>query len=185
MDAAGNFLVTWSSAGQDGSGAGVYGQRYRANGTRQGGEFRVNQTTAGNQERSMAALDADGDAVVVWTGPAADGSGGVWARRYGAAGAAAGGEVRVNSGGIVGSSAAVDMDRNGGYVVAWSQTVTGSSTNLAQAYDAGGAAIGGSFVVIDTRNPARLQVVTRPGGAFVILGSRDDGVLFGKEFIVV
>jgi hypothetical protein len=32
MDAAGNFVVTWSSYGQDGSGSGIYAQRYNAAG---------------------------------------------------------------------------------------------------------------------------------------------------------
>jgi hypothetical protein len=46
--ADGGFVVTWSSAipgyvaGQDGSGSGIYGQRYAANGTTVGSEFQVN-----------------------------------------------------------------------------------------------------------------------------------------------
>jgi len=44
MDAAGDFIVTWSSNGQDGSGYGIYAQRYDAAGTAQGGEFKVNTT---------------------------------------------------------------------------------------------------------------------------------------------
>ena len=42
MDASGNFVVVWQSYGQDGSGKGVYAQRYNAAGVAQGGEFRVN-----------------------------------------------------------------------------------------------------------------------------------------------
>src|SRR3954449_3824018 len=44
-DAAGNFAVTWQSSGQDGSGLGIYAQRYNAAGVAQGGEFRVNSFT--------------------------------------------------------------------------------------------------------------------------------------------
>ena len=43
--ADGGFVVTWSSAGQDGSGLGIYGQRYAADGTPVGSEFRVNTYT--------------------------------------------------------------------------------------------------------------------------------------------
>src|SRR5262249_18344584 len=50
MDAAGDYVVTWSSYGQDGSGWGVYAQRYDVNGKALGGEFRVNTTTLGDQE---------------------------------------------------------------------------------------------------------------------------------------
>src|SRR5205085_11902955 len=42
MDAAGDFVVTWSSNLQDGSSFGVYAQRYNAAGVAQGGEFRAN-----------------------------------------------------------------------------------------------------------------------------------------------
>src|SRR5687768_14338135 len=57
---AGDSLVVWQSYGQDGSGWGVYAQRYDAAGNRLGGynpgdpaptsgELRVNATTAGDQ----------------------------------------------------------------------------------------------------------------------------------------
>src|SRR5688500_15253514 len=41
-DAAGNSVVVWGSALQDGSGTGVYAQRFDAAGAPVGGEFRVN-----------------------------------------------------------------------------------------------------------------------------------------------
>src|SRR5690606_36401463 len=44
MDSDGDFVVTWTSTYQDGSGYGVYGQRYDMNGNALGGEFRVNTT---------------------------------------------------------------------------------------------------------------------------------------------
>ncbi|MBC8116758.1 MAG: hypothetical protein H7062_20375, partial [Candidatus Saccharimonas sp.] len=49
MDADGDFVVVWSSFLQDGSGYGVYAQRYNRAGLAQGGEFLVNTTTANNQ----------------------------------------------------------------------------------------------------------------------------------------
>src|SRR5262249_16035375 len=48
MDGAGNFVVTWSSYGQDGSGWGVFAQRYDMNGNPIGREFQVNTFTAGD-----------------------------------------------------------------------------------------------------------------------------------------
>ena len=51
-----------------------------------GPEFRVNTNTAGSQVRPNAAVEPDGDFVVVWTGP--DGQGvGVFGQRYDVAGA--------------------------------------------------------------------------------------------------
>ncbi|HEY7111948.1 MAG TPA: hypothetical protein VIA45_03355, partial [Thermoanaerobaculia bacterium] len=42
MDPRGNFVVTWDSADQDGSGYGTFAQRYDPAGAAQGGEFQVN-----------------------------------------------------------------------------------------------------------------------------------------------
>src|SRR5688572_1698217 len=47
-DADGEFVVTWSSDGQDGSGYGIFAQRYNAAGTASGTEFRVNAFTTGH-----------------------------------------------------------------------------------------------------------------------------------------
>ena len=41
----GGFVVTWTSYGQDGSGSGVYGQRYTASGQASGNEFKINTYT--------------------------------------------------------------------------------------------------------------------------------------------
>ena len=48
-DANGNFVVVWRSYGQDGSGDGVFGQRFNASGVPQGSEFQVNSYTTGDQ----------------------------------------------------------------------------------------------------------------------------------------
>src|SRR5262249_50580984 len=70
----GGFVVTWTSSGQDGSGYGVYGQRYAADGASLGGEFRLNQITAGDQGNDSyygaehVTLLNDGHFVQVWSG---------------------------------------------------------------------------------------------------------------------
>ena len=65
MDNAGNFVITWTSANQDGSGYGVYAQRFNASGVGQG-EFSVNTATANDQMHSQVAMDAAGNFVIVW-----------------------------------------------------------------------------------------------------------------------
>ena len=60
-DDAGNFNITWSSQDQDGDNWGVYGKRYNASGLAQGGEFRVNTSTAKEQMFSSVAMDAAGE----------------------------------------------------------------------------------------------------------------------------
>ena len=112
MDAAGNFVVTWTSHEQDGSSWGIYAQRYDASGAPQGAEFRVNTHTTNAQEYGTVAMDATGDFVVTWMGQGANGSG-TYAQRYDAAGVARGLEFRV-----AGSFwPAVAMDADGDFVV--------------------------------------------------------------------
>src|SRR5207249_118900 len=94
MDDSGNFVVVWASQGQDGSGWGAYGQRFDNNAQRQGGEFRANTTTAGDQQHPSVAVDNYGNFFVTWSSPDGDGSG-VWARHYDAAGVAHGNEFLV------------------------------------------------------------------------------------------
>ena len=84
-----------------------------------GAEFLVNVVTAGNQNYSDIALDADGDFVVVWR--SSDGlSFGIFARRFGSSGVAQGGQFQVNSYTTNEQSmATVDLEADGDFVVAW------------------------------------------------------------------
>jgi Ca2+-binding RTX toxin-like protein len=115
----GGFVVTWISNGQDGSGVGIYAQRYSATGAPIGNEFQVNTTTVGPQDNPAVAMDAAGNFVIAWDSP--DGSGdGVYAQRYNVAGAALGGEIQVNTFTSSGQQApAVVMAANGDVTVVW------------------------------------------------------------------
>jgi hypothetical protein len=66
-DALGNFVVSWASETGDGNGYGVFGQRFSANGTRRGAEFRVNTATTGQQYMPSIGSDPVGNFVVAWT----------------------------------------------------------------------------------------------------------------------
>jgi hypothetical protein len=82
MGAAGRFVVSWTSSGQDGSYSGVFGQLHDITGLPQGDEFRVNTTTYGFQTFPAAAMDLAENFVVVWSGP--DGSElGIAGQRFG------------------------------------------------------------------------------------------------------
>src|SRR5262249_42879820 len=144
----GKFVVTWSSNGQDGSGWGVYGQRYDANGNPLGGEFRVNTTTAGDQQYTAVALDPTGDFVITWTSNGQDGKGwGVYAQRYAANGNPLGGEFQVNATTDGDQQySAVALDATGDFVITWLNTAPDLKTSIAaQRFDASGTPQGGEF----------------------------------------
>jgi hypothetical protein len=79
----GGYVITWVSDGQDGSGLGVYGQKFSSDGVRDGDEFLINAKTVGGQ--SAPAVSAVGDGfVTTWTSDQQDGSDyGVYGRSYG------------------------------------------------------------------------------------------------------
>jgi hypothetical protein len=122
MDADGDFVVTWSSNLQDGADFGVFAQRFDAEGSFQGPEFRVNSATADRQIASVVASAANGDFAIIWGSRNQDGSGyGVYAQRYNSAGVRRGGEFRVNSFTTNDQRLpAVAMDSDGDFVAVWS-----------------------------------------------------------------
>ena len=148
MSADGDFVVTWSSWGQDGFANGVYAQRYGASGGSLGAEFRVNPSTAGNERYASVAMDDDGDFAVTWM--QSDGSAvGVFAQRYTAAGTPDGPAFRVNSfteGNQLGTS--VDMDADGDFVVTWYRIKTEEDRDVyVQQFNAAGVPQGPETLV--------------------------------------
>jgi hypothetical protein len=78
-----NFVVTWQSYLQDGSGNGVFGQRLNNAGAPIGSEFQVNTYTTQSQSSPAVAAHADGTFVVAWDSYLQDGSSfGVFGQRF-------------------------------------------------------------------------------------------------------
>jgi hypothetical protein len=173
MDAPGNFVVAWESVGQDGSGEGIYAQRYDATGAAQGGEFRINVVTALNQSAPTVAMDALGEFVVAWEDSTDGGGTGVYARRYDALGVAQDTAFRVNTittGNQQGASAAMDAD--GDFVIAWqSYGQDGAHFGIyARRYSQAGAAQADEFLVNTTTTGAQQSphVSSDDAGNFVV-----------------
>jgi hypothetical protein len=173
MDANGNFVVAWSSDAQDGSGAGVYAQRYNAAGVAQGGEFRVNTTTANAQVIPMVAMDAVGNFVVVWQSTGQDGSlEGIFGQRYNAAGVAQGGEFGVNVT-TAGNQYLDDiaMDAAGNFAVSYSSALDGSGDGVyVRRFDAAGNPLSGEVRAntTTTNDQNWSSVAMDPNGNYVV-----------------
>ena len=153
---AGDFVVTWTSAGQDGSGAGVYGKKYTLGGNVAGSEFRVNNTTTGDQSDSAVVMNRiTGEFIVTWTSAAQDGSGlGIYGQRYDILGSKTGSEFKVNTataGDQSDSSIAINRF-SGAFIVTWTSAgQDGSGTGIyAQRYNPAGNTLGAEFRVNTT-----------------------------------
>ena len=118
MDAAGNYVVVWEST-HEGQRS-IFGQRFSAAGVALG-EFRISDHSVNERARPSVAMTPLGDFVVTWQGWAADADRwGIHARYYSANGTLQAGTFVVNdyqSGDQ--HSAAVAMNEDGGFVVAW------------------------------------------------------------------
>jgi len=62
-----DYMIVWTSQGQDGSREGVFGQSVHENGTPVGGEFQVNTTSISRQIEPVATSDGASQFLVVWT----------------------------------------------------------------------------------------------------------------------
>jgi hypothetical protein len=151
MDAAGDFVITWQSNNEDGSGWGIYAQRYNAAGVPQGGEFFVCSFTQYQQEYPSVAMDSAGDFVITWSSQNQDGSGwGIFAQLYNAAGVPQGSEFQVNTYTQNDQEySAVAFDPAGNFLITWSSHgEAGSNWGVyGQSYSAAGAPLGGEFLI--------------------------------------
>ncbi|HET7675491.1 MAG TPA: Ig-like domain-containing protein [Gammaproteobacteria bacterium] len=178
MDAVGDFVIAWSSYGQDGDGNGVFARRYKADGTPLSGELQVNTQTIADQQTPAVAMDADGDFVVAWVDYQTNVDGsyfGIFARPFEAGGVAVGTEFQVNSfTTLIQSAPTVAMDADGDFIVAWQTKYEDAGTGdlgiAAQRFQANGAPAGSEFIVNttttgDQENPA---VAMDAAGNFVV-----------------
>jgi len=130
----GSFVVVWNGPG-DGSGSGIFGQRYSSKGTPIGGEFQVNTYTTKSQRGASIAMAPNGGFVVAWTGYGDGGTGsyytyggytyavggyGIFARRFAANGKPLGSDFQVNTyTTYYQAGPTVAVDSSGDFVVAW------------------------------------------------------------------
>jgi len=192
----GGFVVIWDSFGsQDGSGIGVFGQRYDASGASVGGEFQVNTYTTNFQYHSSVTASSDGGFVVAWESAGQDGSGnGIFGQRYDATGASVGSEFQVNT--YTQSDQAkpsVTALSNGGFVVTWQSAgdQDGSGRGVfGQRYDASGVSVGSEFQVntYTTGSQGTPSITAFSDGGFVVTwasyGNQDGNSagVFGQRY---
>ncbi|MEO5350176.1 MAG: SBBP repeat-containing protein, partial [Magnetococcus sp. YQC-3] len=172
----GGFLFSWNSKGQDGSGWGIYGQLFDAQGTAIGTEFRVNTTTTGNQSNPNTTQLTNGNIIVTWNNYALDGTAEqVVGQIIDATGNKIGSEIFMSDAANNGGSPKVAALQNGGFAVMWSAEYTDSIGYdvYTQAFDSTGSNIGSatrinnyadSYQIVDGTSK---QLVMLPDGNLI------------------
>ena len=188
MSRSGEFVVVWVSVGQDGSAAGIFGQRFDASGTKRGGEFSVNGYTTGYQNQAAVAMDRGGNFVVAWNSDTEDQVFGIFAQRFDASGAKVGPEFGVNVYTTNGQySPAVAMDARGNFVVAWHGDAQGGSADdiAARRFDRAGRPVSPDFLVnAQTANFQSTVALADTGRGFVAAWTGPDASgngVFGRR----
>ncbi len=183
---SGDYVITWESAGQDGSGYGIYAQRFNASGNPQGPEFRVNTTTENDQSRPSVAIDDNGNFVVAWQSFGQDGSDyGIYAQRFNASGSPQGSEFQVNTTTEGGQLApAIAMQPNGDFIITWDGLNGATSYDIfARRFSASGAPLSGEILVntYTAGTQSAPAIATDEFGNFVITWTSDgqDGSDYG------
>ena len=115
------FTMAWESFQEDGSGFGIFAQRFDSHGVPLSSKVLVNSTTDRDQSAPNIAVDAAGNHLVVWQSKGQDGSGfGVYGQWLDYAGTKMGLEFRINTtteGDQI--APAVAIDGLGRAMVAW------------------------------------------------------------------
>jgi len=143
--ADGSFVVVWDSEGQDSPGTSVFGQRFDFLGQLLGAEFQISAYTSSPHYRENASVSAaaDGSVVAVWE----DDRGGIFGRRYDAAGLAMGPDFPVTPTMFWQKNAAVASAPDGRSVVAWQDDTPGAGGIFGRRYAASGSPSSDDFPV--------------------------------------
>ena len=189
MNAAGSFVVTWHSNGQDGDDYGVFARRFASSGVALATEFQVNLTTIGRQDLPAVGLDDQGDFVIAWQ--SSDGSyTGIFGRRFASSGVAHATEFQINT--TTASTQVipdVDLDADGGFVVVWTSAHEPSFGVFGQRFSSTGVLLGLEFPLHSyvTNSQTDAHVGLDADGDFVAvwMSNQQDGSLggiFGRRF---
>ncbi|MCP5109909.1 MAG: hypothetical protein GY953_03645 [bacterium] len=158
LDAAGNFVVVWTSRDQDGDYYGIFGQRYNSDGQPEGGEFQINTYTTDSQYRPRVEMSDAGSFVVVWHEPCnrgcfgvdgQDGSGqGLIGRRFESDGTFSGGEFQIPTYTTSDQqNVSLAMGADGNFAVVW--TSSGSSGTDTSGFSIQGKRLVSCFTDVD------------------------------------
>ncbi len=170
----GDFVITWVSDGQDGSGEGVYAQRFDSNGNKIGAEFQVNTYISDNQFPRDIAMNSSGDFIIIWDSNGQDGSDrGVYAQRFDSNGNKVGTEFQVNTY-TTGyqMSSGIAMNSSGNFITVWqSDGQDGSGYGVySQRYDSNGNEVGSETLINSTTtgHQSGPRIAMNDSGSYVI-----------------
>lgn len=184
-DPVGNFTVVWSSYDSPNQAYDIMGQRFFADGTKNGSEFEIDQKVDVSQEQLLNPsidINSDGDAIVVWqANNSGNGMYGLYGRRIESDGIMAGNEFKMDSRTASGSrnNPDVAIDNDGGFVVAWGARVSGDEKTYIRRFDSKDGALDQDDVQISSGSNAQKRTqsidMDKVSGDFLVAFSKEAG----------
>jgi len=172
MNASGAFVVAYTIT--NGTDSEVFVRLYNSSGIAVSNPIQVNVTTTSAQNSPVVAIDNNGNFVVVWESSQNSGTGiDLYGRRFSSTGAALSGEFLIST--VTAgnqSNAAIALDANGNFTVAW-QSVgqDGSGSGIyARQFSSAGVASGAEFLVNQTTTGDQVEptIAMQTKGDFAI-----------------
>lgn len=160
----------WESFSQDGSGAGLVARAFDRDGNPLGQELPINLQREGDQVDVTLEAAAAGGALAVWSSHHPDGSfeeaNGIRARLLDATGASSSEILIAAQEGASDRRPSVARTLDGGYLVAWTRTLTSEARSMvmAQHLDAQGALQGQAYVLAESEDADFVEGVVASNG---------------------
>jgi hypothetical protein len=132
LDASGNFLVVWEEENATGTDD-IVAARFNSSMEPIAPPFLLNDTTDGQQAEPWVSGDASGDTVAVWTNYSEDDeiAGDIYGKVLDSSGQPAGSEFLISTDNQGNQSMPqVQMDGDGGFVVAWTRDPPGDTLDV-------------------------------------------------------
>ena len=177
--ADGGIMVVWEGNGKDDT-SGIFGQRFKDDGSKSGGEIRINTRVTDDQTDPVVKVLSSGNYVVTWQSAPDDGDGDdetdapsdIYAQLFNAAGVKVGVETLVNAT-TAGNQEEPNVTAmtNGGYLVTWAGQGTGDVNGIfSQLFNASGVKVGTEIRIntITTGDQSFSQVTALADGGYVV-----------------
>ena len=188
MNDRGDVIIAWESTDQDGSGSGIYAQRYDSNGDAVGEEFRVNVENDGNQTSPVVGIDSTGNFIIAWSDDTNGEDGDdLFARQYNNLGQRVGEEFRVNTTTENDQEGlAIAINEAGNVLTVWESSADGNDGDgngdgiFAQRYNIIRRGVTDPNVV-PIRGNGEDNNLRGTNGDDLIIGRRGDDILRGRQ----
>ncbi|VVN08321.1 hypothetical protein PS659_03722 [Pseudomonas fluorescens] len=177
--ADGSIMVVWEGNGKDDAN-GIFGQRFKADGSKSGAEVRISTKVADDQTDPVVKVLSNGSYVVTWQSAPDDGDGNdetdapadIYSQLFNAAGVKVGAETRVNTT-ITGNQEEPNVTAmtDGGYLVTWAGQGIGDVNGIfCQRFNASGVKVGSETRINTTTTDNQLfsQVTVLADGGYVV-----------------